>query len=447
MKRVLRVLAGTVLAAGILAGLLFAASWLFWPTRAQEQALALLTIPVPEPQGGNAFADVWLLRYDLTPEARERIAAADVARFNRSPATYDGTGLAEPFVSDADAGHREERLPPASDHGCGLRMSAGCLERVRSDPAKAAALLDAHAGLLQRSREALEYNDYLRSRFHMRPDMPFAIIAMGEGSALMRIDAALSFVRGERMRGLESSCRSVVAWRRWMRQPDLLIDAMMGDAAIRGWLEMQGQMLAELPADVPLPAACQSLREPPPLTNDAMCRVIKREFEFSRPALEQNGYGKAEAGGASGWRMRFVYRPHATKAMIAETMAWPCSEEARRQRLADRPVIVPLPQAGLRIECVANAVGCILNDIDRPTMAPYQHRLQDQRARLNLMATLLWLREQPRDNRSLTARVQARPAALKRGREVQVVEGRLRIALFDQRDGAYWELAVPAELH
>lgn len=445
MKRMLRVLSGLMLALVILAGGLFAASWLFWPTRAQEQALAMLTTPVPEPQGRNAFADVWLLRYDLSPEARERIADADVARFNRSPLVYDGTGLAEPFVSDAKAGREEQRLPPSSDHGCGLRMP-DCLERVRGDPDKAAALLAAHAGLLQRTQDALERNDYLRSRFHMRLDMPFAITAMGEGAALMRIDAALAFARGERERGLEKSCRSLVAWRRWMRQPDLLIDAMLGDAAIRAWLELQGQMLAELPADVPLPAACQSLREPPPLANDAMCRVVKREFEFSRPMFEQESHDEAGSLGASGWKKPFVYRPHATQAMIAETTAWPCREHAEWQRLADQPLTPFPPSPRWRLECVANAVGCILNGLIRPDMADYLRRLQDQRARLNLMATLLWLREQPVDGRTLARRVAARPLALRQGREIQVVDGRLRIALFDQRDGAHWELPVPAEL-
>lgn len=446
MKRMLQVLSGLMLALVILVGVLFAASWLFWPTRAQEQALAMLTTPAPEPQGRNAFADVWLLRYDLSPEARERIAAEDVARFNRRPVVPDDAAPAEPFVSGAEAGHREEKLPPSSDHGCGLR-APDCLGRVRNAPDKAAALLSAHAGLLQRSRDALEHNDYLRNRFRMQVDMPFAIAAMSDGAALMRIDAALAFVRGERERGMESTCRSVVAWRRWMRQPDLLIDAMMGDAAIRGWLELQGQMLVELPVGAPLPAVCRSLREPPPLADDAMCRVIKREFEFSRPMFERDGTGGAATWGAStGRKIPFVYRPHATQAMIAETMTWPCGEAAHRQRLVDQPVTIPAPAAQLRLECVANSMGCILNDIGRPAMAPYQHRLQDQRARLNLMATLLWLREQPVDGRTLAQRVAARPVALRQGRDIEVVEDRLRIPLFDAGEKAYWELAVPETL-
>ncbi len=446
MKRSLQFLSVTVLVLAVLVGALFAVSWLFWPTRAQEQALAMLTTPTPEPPGRNAFADVWLLRYDLPPEARARIAAEDVARFGRRPAMPDDAGLAEPFASSAETAQREEKLPPSSSHACGLR-TPDCLGRVREDPGKAAALLSAHAGILQRSWDALEHNDYLRSRFRMQVDMPFAIHAMSDGGALMRIDAALAFVRGERERGVESTCRGIVAWRRWMRQPDLLIDAMMGDAAIRGWLELQGQMLVEFPADAPLPAACRSLREPPPMADDVMCRVIKREFEFSRPMFERDGPDEAGSRGASaGRKVPLVYRPHATQAMIAGTMTWPCDEAARRQRAADRPVTIPVPPTRLRLECVANSMGCILNDMGRPAMLPYQHRLQDQRARLNLMATLLWLREQPRDNRLLAARVQARPAALKQGRDIQVMEERLRIPLFDQGDGAYWELTVPAEL-
>ena len=285
-----------VLALVIGVGLLFAASWLLWPTRAQEQALALLTAPVPEPQGRNAFADVWLLRYDLTPAERVRITADDVERFNRRGAPAfgaDGTVAAETpgFASVAEGRYPVERLQDPDRVLC-ESTGVDCLDKVRAKPEQVRAVLDAHKGLLRRTRDALENSDYLGMPFRLTYETPFAIAAMSDGMRLMRTDAAQAFMQGDHDGGLTRACRAADAWRRWMREPDLLIDLMMGDAALSGWLDLQGEMLASLPADVSLPAACASLRDPPSLDERSFCRVVRREFEFTRSLIELAGDGR-----------------------------------------------------------------------------------------------------------------------------------------------------------
>lgn len=450
MKQVLRALSGMVLVLLLVVGAAYAISRLYWPTRAQQRALAQMTAPPPVPAGRNAFADVWLLRYDLAPAERARIAAADAERFNRRDApglAGDGTiaGDAPGFASLAAAHHSQEQLRDPDRVLC-HPGNDDCLAKVRAAPAKIDALLAAHAGLLQRSRDALERSDYLRTPFRLTYDTPYPIANLGDGMRLMRTAAARAYVRGEHQSALAASCRAAAGWRRWMRQPDLLVDLMVGDAALRDWLALQGQMLAALPAATPLPADCASLREPPPPAVGSLCRVMQREFEFTRSLFDPAGDGSVvQPGGSGGWTA-LIYRPEPTLAMIAEVRAWHCSETVRRQLLADTPVRPRPSPSPWRLECLANGLGCQLAGMEYPGMIDYQHRLQDQRARLNLMATLLWLRDQPRGDRPLAARVQARPAALKRGRDIDVVEGRLRIALFERGERAYWELPVPAEL-
>lgn len=450
MKRMLRTLSGIVLALGILTGALYAASWLLWPTRAQEQALAEMTAPLPVPAGRNAFADVWLLRYDLTPAERARITAGDVERFNRRGAPAfgaDGTVAAETpgFASAAAGRYPAERLQDPDRVLC-ESTEVDCLDKVRAKPEQVRALLDAHAGLLQRTRDALENSDYLRMPFRLTYETPFAITAMSDGMRLMRTDAARLFVQGDHDAGLTRACRAADAWRRWMREPDLLIDLMMGDSALTGWLALQGQMLASLPANAPLPAACASLRDPPSLDERSFCRVVQREFEFTRSLIELAGDGAVMQPGEPGWLTSLAYRKDATLAMMAEARAWHCGAVVRRDLLADQPVSAPAPPSPWRLECAANWFGCQLAAMDHAGMTEYQHRMQDLRARQNLMATLLWLREQPREGRSLAQRVAARPLALKQGRDIRVIDGHLRMPLFERRNAAYWELAVHAEL-
>ncbi|MCL6714069.1 hypothetical protein M8R20_44575 [Pseudomonas sp. R2.Fl] len=447
MKRMLRTLSGILLALGILAGALYAASWLLWPTRAQKQALAEMTAPLPVPAGRNAFADVWLLRYDLTPAERVRIAADDVERFNRRGAPAfgaDGTVAAETpgFTSAAEGRYPAERLQDPDRVLC-ESTGVDCLDKVRAKPEQVRALLDAHAGLLQRTRDALENSDYLRMPFRLTYETPFAIAAMSDGMRLMRTDAAQAFVQGDHDAGLTRACRAADAWRRWMREPDLLIDLMMGDAALSGWLDLQGQMLASLPADVPLPAACASLRDPPSLDERSFCRVVQREFEFTRSLIELAGDGAVMQPGEPGWLTSLAYRKDATLAMMAETRAWHCGGSVRRELLADQRVSERASPGPWRLECASNWFGCQLVAMEYPGMTGYLHRLQDQRSRLNLMATLLWLREQPVDGRTLAQRVAARPVALRQGRDIEVVENRLRVPLFDAGEKTHWELEVP----
>nr|WP_295382727.1 hypothetical protein [Pseudoxanthomonas sp.] len=446
MKRMLRVVWGGGLALLMLAGTLFAISRLHWPTRAQQQALADMTAPVPMPAGRNAFADVWLLRYDLADGERARIAAGDVERFNRRGApgfAADGRIIedAPAFVSLAEGRYPQEKLEDPGRLLCNI-IDDDCLGKVRAAPARVDAILAAHAGLLQRTRDALERNDYLRTPFRLSYDTPFAIAGLSDGARLMRTAAARAYARGEHVPALAETCRATVAWRRWMRHPDLLLDLMMGDAALRGWLALQGQMLASLPADVALPAECASLREPPPLAGSSLCKVARREFEFTRSLFELAGDGMVIQPGKPDWLVSLGYRPEATLAMVAEARAWHCGATVRRQVLADQPVTPRPPSSAWRLECAANAFGCMVADMEYPGMSGYQHRLQDQRARLNLIATLLWLREQPVDGLGLSRRVAMRPVELRQGRDIQVVDGRLRIPVFDQRDGPYWELPV-----
>ena len=446
MMRVLRWVGIALLALVVTLAALWGASRLLGPTAEQRQAVEMFEA-LPPPQGSNAFPALWLLQWDVPETEQAAIAAGDAERFGALPALGDParTAALKDFRSAATRRYPDLEDTLASEPAsCGLR-AAGCLEHVRADR-------DAHAARLQRASrlvervEAVADHDHYRSLLPPALDMPFPKLQL---TTLAQTRHALQFVDGDVDAALAGTCRALGGWRQLAGDSDSVLVAMFAVAGIEGHAGLLAEMLAELPVDHPLPAACGQALAPPQAGEFGLCTAMRGEWEYGLTALdmiepEQGWYGRMSRS--------LVLDRDATAALSAENLAWSCGEAAVRAVAEDHPMSPPHQDRGiLRFECVANAVGCILMDIARPAYADYGLRMQDARARIGLLRTLEWMRGRAAagDGRTAGELLIALPDDLRgpvRTVDIDPDTGGLRMALFFARRDAYWSLPLPPTL-
>lgn len=417
-------------------GLLYVVSWLQTPTPAQRETLAKMSQAEPTPAGSNAFVDAWTIDYDLDAAERARIARADVARYDptRPQASSFTPGVAEGKQSQ-DLAYLDERL-------C-VRDGGSCLQRVQQQRASIQALLQPHAGLLARTRAVLEKHDYLASPFPPGPGMPMLVQPVARGSALIRTQAALDFDAGRQGDALAATCRLVDGWRKWLRAPEFPVDQMIGTAEIATTLELQASMLAQMPADAPRIAECDNMRNLPVLEKSASCRVAKGELRLQQVFVAFGDYANSDPSPARRQLHRALVRPENTLAAAATELRPACEDAFVESLRADVRVPSPTRFSMWQLQCVANLAGCL--KLRAPASLPtYQRQLQDYRARMKVMATLWWLRDTAGDTRALADRLADRPQALRQGRPIELVDGRLQIEQFDRAGSLVWSVPLPA---
>ncbi|WP_407351955.1 hypothetical protein [Luteimonas sp. R10] len=449
MRRWLR-RAGIVLLALLAAlALLWSGSRLRGPTQVQRHALQLMASS-PQPEGRNAFPALWLLPYDVPNAEQEAVAAEDVERMRaRLRSTADDPAEVGLIDLRTVAHERYRDLRPSDEDEklfCRPR-ERDCLLRVRAAPDVYRALAARNSRLFERI-EALSGYDHYRSLLPLRLEVPFP--ELQHGRALLTRHA-VQFVHGEVDAALAGACRDVSTWRRLGGHSDSLVMRMIGIAYSTGAAGLLADMLAELPMDHPLPAGCAAAFEPPPAEELWLCEPMRGEFAYSTGTVS----ALREADDPASSVLDNLLWPvlldvEMTRAEMAGSFASFCAPEELQRVAADRAGAGARQEPGLlRLECVGNAVGCILANIAAPAYQPYQLRAQDHGAKLKLVATLLWLRAGGENRRPLAERIDRRPDAYKSPtREVEIAEdGRaLRIQLFETGHGGYWQVPLPPDL-
>ena len=455
MKRALRWIVGVVVVLSLGLILLFAVSRLRGPEPAELSALGTLERQDP-PAGRNAFAAMWLLKYDVPEGQQERIAAEDVRRFEREvPAAGPGPGApavdAAPFDSAAAKNHALLELDPDEQRLlCQLR-DPDCLVRVRENTGAVAKLVERRARLLERTR-ALDRYGYLRSGFPARMDIPFVHASTVEGVRLARTADALAFVLDRPDEALHNLCRTTRPWRRFQRSANTLLDQMIAVAVVDGAIEVFADMLAELPPDHPLPAACAqafALAQPEELS---LCGAMRGEFRFASGLIEQFGRTERQSGSwLENAAFPLMYDEQKTRARFATEYAKACAPDVLRQIVADQAVGWPPPRGSyFDFACLGNRAGCrIAREAQMPVIDEYQHRMQDHGLKLQMLNTLLWLRAGAGDPRPLAERLAERPPELRSPhREFEVVDGgsALRAPQYETGRAESWDLPLPPYL-
>lgn len=366
--------------------LLWGLSKLMGPSRAERAALAVVSEPV-QFTGRNAYPAIWLLDYPVPQEQMATVMADDVRRFAQSPlpdgetAPEDSTtSAAQRFRGDRPAYEVRQRL-------CSPRED--CLAKVRNDLPGYEKLMDEHSAWIARA-EAATHADYLRNPFPPRMDMPLPTFTSLYAPATL---FATQFAQGEHQAAIASTCQAVTDWRKLGAHSDMLISwAIARGYGAEGYGGLLAQMLAEVPNDQPLPPACADAMTMPVAAEVSMCSTMRGEFGFASHAT--TSILEAEAR-RRGMQQKVFFDTDMTRAMTAIPMAKYCDPATDAAFAADK-VTPAAPSPGLyRLQCVSNAVGCILSQIAGPGYQGFDLGHRDGLAMKRTLAALNWWRSQP----------------------------------------------------
>jgi len=435
----------SILAVIAIAALVWTISRALYPTAEQRDALAVMQLPAP-PDGSNAFASLWTLDRAVPSDKVEEVLRQDAARIAEMPQFPDPDGPAAGFVSAADRFPDLAPSPQDRELFCS-RESEQCLEKVAGDPSTYRALVERNRELLDRI-EALSRHDFVRQQLPWH--MSASIIVPGH-AGLTATRHALWFAEGRLDDALAASCRGMATWRRLGASGDTLVLRLIANAfAIEYHGGLLADMLVELPVDYPLPPACKPALAPPSPQELSLCTAMRGEFELF---TETTGPMLDEINDWNWWSslMFFLaYDAEATAAARAQNLAPICAERELARIAADRPEVEPRKVPGIwRPACLGNFIGCTMTSSGPSPYASYRIRMQDFGARLKLLATLAWLRDNADHESRLESLLAARPQSLKSPtREITVTDdgALLQIRMFDDRRGSNRSILLPREL-
>ncbi|TFZ44090.1 hypothetical protein E5C33_15715 [Stenotrophomonas maltophilia] len=423
MLKILRGLGWTLAGLLVLAIVVWCASRM-WPvpeSRLQAQQRLEARLPAT---GRNGYALLWTLRYDdLDADQRERALAEDVQRWQA------GEGVAA--QPDPDAGPAP--LHPRPGASCGPTAS-DCLSQVRADPKR---FVDAHAGhdRLHARLDQLATADYFQSPFPPRGDgslVPLPAYGLIVDATSAR---ALAYAQGDIDGALRGSCLGLQLGRRLVPGGSYLVESMIGASLVQANAQLLADMLVELPADHPLPAACEHAMQPMLAEEQSLCRAMQGEYAMSRAMIDSS---TREFGGV------LVLDRGSTLARVAGNLGWACGAAAMAALEADRPLPV---QAPLQRDfgCLSNVMGCVLTDIAAPVYPAYSSRSQDAAAMLRLLGAQRWLRQQAGDPADALQRLPAQFRSSVRAPQLSADGRRLQVprrSALRSNDESAW-LSVP----
>lgn len=416
-----------------------------YPTAEQRDALALMQLPAPPP-GENAFAAMWTLDRAVPPAEMQQVIQRDAVRVAELPPFPDPDNLdATELVSAAEqypdlAPSRQDR-----DLFCNAERD-DCLDKVRQEPSK-------YRALVERNRELLDRIDALADYDYVRQQLPWhmsASIAVPSNGRLSATRHALWFNEGRVDDALAASCRGIDTWRRLGASGDTLILRLIANSfAVEYHGKLLAEMLAELPLDHPLPPECAPALAPPPPQELSLCTAMRGESELSAEITGPMLYSMNDWWSSP---MLFVaYDVEATEAARAQNLAPICAESELERIAADQqPEVESHEVPGIwRLACLGNFIGCTMNSIGASPYASYRIRMQNFGARIKLLATLAWLRENADQTAQLDSLLEKRPEALKSPtRQVEIGEDgdSLQIRMFGELGGETWAVPLPADL-
>lgn len=399
----------------VVAGVLLL-SWLMPPSKAQQRSLDALQSATQAPPGHNAYTALATLHLDgLNPAQRQARVDAFIPRYvqwqNRYlvlAASEDAAGAAIP--GDVPTLAATDDRPLAFDARlCTFDEAATCLDKLRRQPQQAAEALAAQQDLLARIGELSGYGHY-----RMPPAIAPGIgAALPTGSLLATPLAAHAqvYLQGDANAAMTGLCRDAGTARMLMAHSDNLFLAMVGGKMLASNTRLLASVLTELPADTPLPTNCDAALSVPSGMEMSTCTGMRGEFANGAALSRANTREFRKA------KSRLLFSETKTNARQAETMAWSCLPE-NLQKIGEDRVLPPPGYPSLwRLECAANAIGCVLSSIAAPVYHGYIARQQDNGAHVHLLQSVLWLREHAAEqtNQPLAKRLQALPPALRQG--------------------------------
>ncbi|PJK13657.1 hypothetical protein CO613_09435 [Lysobacteraceae bacterium NML07-0707] len=399
-------------------------------------ALALMSEPW-QPAGHNAFADFWLADYPVPEAERQALLDADVRLFEQQGKDYQrASTAAEKWPSE-----------PLSDEDkamfCQLRDESICLATVRQDLPSFAALVARHEARIRRI-EAASAGDYILSPFPEIYNKPFLDMRL---SYLPATRYAVQFAQGDKQMALASVCARIVDWRRLGTHSGGLFEAVLAiESSGKGYGQLALAMLAELPADMPLPTACQQAFAQPLEEEASLCNAMRGEFRFVSEAAWPELEAEFKARGEDINNYPF-FDKDMTRADMAARFAPYCQPENIRRWHEDKSVVTRAYfwPGMLRLSCAANYIGCVLGGVVQPDYDKYSRRLIDRNALLRLMGGVAWLRGQPELLANPANIPAAMPQAYRLGERVLGFDAQKQmLVLTSTTGGQTWAAPLPA---
>ncbi|RPD88259.1 hypothetical protein EGK76_03575 [Luteimonas sp. 100069] len=386
--------------------LLWGASRLRGPTPEQRAALALMEAPNVF-QGRNVFDALWVLRRDVPDDEVAAVVDADMqtlttaSRERSPPLSFTGARARyRDLLADSAA------TPHCKTHRLDGSDGSDCLEKVGASLDAYAALVQSNLRLIERVQALSGYDHYVS---RLPPDSTgvlFSPIGLLGWSATAH---AVQFAQGDRIGAIEATCRDLATWRRIGHNSDNLLVRMSGiRLTTDGYGALLASMLADMPRGTALPGSCDAALAAPAAAELSICPAMRGEFAATMRVFQS----MPEMREHNAWSW-LVLDHEGFRALIAEQRGASCAA-AHPLPDPDRNAAVPSARTPIwrRFECIANAAGCVLAEIDGPGYGPHVTRGHDYGARLQLLGTLGWLREQP-DDGSLAERLARRPEGLR----------------------------------
>lgn len=402
----------------------------------ERAALALMSEPW-QPSGHNAFVDFWLAAYPVPEAERQALLDADVRLFEQQGKDYQrASTAAEKWPGEPLSGEDRAMF-------CRLNDEKTCLATVRQDLPGFAALVARHEAHISRI-EAASQGDYILSPFPEYENKPFLDMRM---SYLPATRYAVQFVQGDKQAALASVCVRIADWRRLGANSSGLFEAVLAiESSGKGYGQLAMAMLAELPADVPLPGVCEQAFAQPLEEEASLCNAMRGEFRFVSEAAWPQLEAEFTARGEDINNYPFFDKDMTRADMAARFAPYCRAENILRWHQDQSAMTYSYHWPGmLRLACAANYIGCVLGGIVPPDYDKYSRRLLDRNALLRLMGGVVWLRGQP----ELLAHPERIPAAMPQ--EYRLGERALgfdaqkqTLVLTSTTGGQTWEAPLPA---
>ncbi len=425
---------------------LAASKWLPLTTDVQRKSLAILEAPPIAAKGQhNAFTAIWLMQYEIPEADFDKVMAADLARY-RIPKLGE---RAPDFVSSAEGRYRKQAPPDGSYNMLCKPRDEDCLAKIRDDVDEARSVLGKYSLLIDHAR-ALDSYDYYHDLFPVSPYSPLPE-ALGVGG-LQISDAALRFADGDKAEGLRRACSVSDTWRHLAIHSDSLIVQMLGVANFHGAADLFADMLAEIPADAPLPESCANAFAPIAHADLSICDSMKIEFRMSESTLNQIDAADTQVflfednqRHAPGFVGLLLFNKRATRALSVPLIASYCTRDSAIVEEAGRLRIASVWNIGGLQGILFNPIGNILAAIAIPDYAQYLSRLRDLQTMDKLITADLILRRESAEAKAHVATGVTPEAAvvLPSGVTLDAQQHLVRIRRIYQHRGESQDFTIP----
>jgi len=393
----------------ILIVLVLAFAWgrLRGPSERQARALALFDQDMAPTKGRNAFPAIWLSDYDVPPDQVDAVYEQNRPHVQKLMAEYPSRPSI-PLDPMAGLEAKYPKLPVLTSDEKKLTCRTrdeDCLAKVRAHREEISALLTRQSTRLKHDiafvEDDYEWND-------LTPTIFLALPPYGSTQNLWLTSAALDFVDGRTSQALSGVCTNVLTMRKLHVHNNTLVGTMIAAARLEGAASLFAHMLSELPFDQPLPNSCIQAFAVPNISDVDLSASMQWELHFSDAAYKEASMEKKTA---ADWFAQLAFSKIGAERLQAAQFAWMCSDEVNRKILSDRPFTVKdFPAQADVFDWVSNAPGSILLFIAQPAYFNYLNRQEDAAATLRVVATILWLRQTHGNGKTLSDRLQQRPA-------------------------------------